>query len=140
VGPLRQGELPLRPRRTSWALLLPLLARRGSAEEGVRPAPRPGAGQGPLRGTPAGQPRREGRLGAVARLAGQHPRIGASMNEIVARGDAAPETPDVEAMARHLANAFREKVDRYKYELGVSAQEAVAKAEEPCPLSRALAV
>src|SRR5262245_27688587 len=62
------------------------------------------------------------------------------MNEIATRGNAAPETPDVQAMARELANAFREKVDRYKYELGLSPQEAVAKAEERCPLSRALAV
>jgi hypothetical protein len=62
------------------------------------------------------------------------------MNEMATRGDAAPETPDVETMARQLANAYRERVQRIQYELGLSPQEAVAKAEEPCPLSRALAV
>jgi hypothetical protein len=62
------------------------------------------------------------------------------MNEIVTRGNAAPETPDVEMMARQLASAYREKVRRIQYELGLSVQDAVAKAEEPCPLNRALAV
>jgi hypothetical protein len=62
------------------------------------------------------------------------------MTEIVARGNAALETPDVQAMARQLANAYRERVQRIQYELGLSPQEAAAKAEERCPLSQALAV
>jgi hypothetical protein len=62
------------------------------------------------------------------------------MNEVAVRGNAAPETLDVQALARQLANAYRERVQRIQYELGLSPQEAVAKAEERCPLSRALAV
>jgi hypothetical protein len=37
---------------------------------------------------------------------------------------------------RALAAAFRQRVSRYKHELGLSTQEAVAKAEERCTLAR----
>jgi hypothetical protein len=43
---------------------------------------------------------------------------------------------EVKPLARELAAAFRDRVNQYKYELGLSTEEAVAKAEADCPLSR----
>src|SRR5262245_55587761 len=58
------------------------------------------------------------------------------MNEIVASQEAPPELLDVKVLARELAAAYRDRVYCFKHELGLSTQEAAAKAEERCPLSR----
>jgi hypothetical protein len=43
----------------------------------------------------------------------------------------------LKALARLLAEGYRDRVLRIRYEQGLSAGEAVAKADEPCSLSRA---
>jgi hypothetical protein len=58
------------------------------------------------------------------------------MNEVAVQPEAHPETREARSLARELAGAYRDRVNRHKHELGLSTQEAVAKAEEPCSLSR----
>jgi hypothetical protein len=56
------------------------------------------------------------------------------MNELADQQTTAPEVREVGALARELATAYRAKVNHAKKTLGLSAQQAVAKVEEPCPL------
>jgi hypothetical protein len=58
------------------------------------------------------------------------------MNEVAVKPETRPEALEVKALARQLASAYWDRVNRYKHELGLSTQGAVAKAEEPCSLSR----
>src|SRR5262249_16420155 len=59
------------------------------------------------------------------------------MNEIAVKPQGLPGAPEARSLARELAAAFRDRVNRYKHEQGLSTEEAVAKADEPCSLSRA---
>lgn len=54
------------------------------------------------------------------------------MNRIAAR-EASCEALEVKTLARELAAVYRTSVDYHKKKLGLPTQEAVAKAEEPCP-------
>src|SRR5262245_52201617 len=58
------------------------------------------------------------------------------MNEIVVGQEAPPEALDVKALARELADSFRSRVNYHRKVLELSAEEALAKAEERCPLDR----
>jgi ribosome-binding protein aMBF1 (putative translation factor) len=58
------------------------------------------------------------------------------MNETTATPEPSPERGDIARLARELAAAFRDRVLRYKHELGLSTEEAAAKAEQPCSLLR----
>src|SRR5262245_62271212 len=62
------------------------------------------------------------------------------MNEIVAKADGPAGAAEVRVLAREMAAANRDRVARYKHELGLSSQEAAAKAEEPCSLQRTWAI
>ena len=57
------------------------------------------------------------------------------MNEVVVRQETLPEAGEVKALARELAAAYRDRVLRYKHELGLSTEEAAAKAGEPPSMS-----
>jgi hypothetical protein len=54
------------------------------------------------------------------------------MNEIAVQGEALPRASEVGSLARELAACFRSAVAYHK-KLGLPTQEAVARAEEPCP-------
>src|SRR5262249_53894318 len=41
-------------------------------------------------------------------------------------------------LAREMAGAYRDRIGRLKHELGITTQEAAAKADEPCPLGEML--
>jgi hypothetical protein len=62
------------------------------------------------------------------------------MNELTVRPEASAEVGEAKSLARELADAYRDRVQRYKYELRLSPEEAMAKAEEPGPLDRMFAI
>ena len=62
------------------------------------------------------------------------------MRAVATRDKAISEALEVGMLARELAAAYRERVSRYKHELGVSPQEAVAKADEPSPVGHLLRI
>jgi hypothetical protein len=62
------------------------------------------------------------------------------MSEMVVQADPVARAGELQALAHELADAYRDRVGRYQHELGLSPQEAAAKAEEPCLLSRAWVV
>jgi hypothetical protein len=57
------------------------------------------------------------------------------VNEIALKMET-PEAAEMKALARELAAAYAERVRRYQHELGLSAAEAVAKADAPAPVPR----
>jgi hypothetical protein len=56
------------------------------------------------------------------------------MNEVVVKQETLPEVGEARMLARELAAAYRDSVYRHKAELGLSTEEAVAKADEPTSL------
>jgi hypothetical protein len=60
------------------------------------------------------------------------------MNDLINPRPAPAGNPEVGMLARELVAAYRQGVARHKHELGLSTAEAMAKAEEPCPLGQAL--
>jgi hypothetical protein len=54
----------------------------------------------------------------------------------VSQQGAPPDAPDIALLAREMAAAYQTRVLRYKHTLGLSTQEAAAKAEKPCPVPR----
>jgi hypothetical protein len=54
------------------------------------------------------------------------------MHELPHQGDICLELSEAGALARELAAAYRSFVDYHKEQLGLSAQEAVARVESPC--------
>jgi hypothetical protein len=62
------------------------------------------------------------------------------MHAILTREQPTPEALEAGMLARELAAAYREKVGRCKHELGLSTEEAVAKADEPSPVSHLLRI
>ena len=60
------------------------------------------------------------------------------MNDLTTHRQALPGAAEASAraLARELATAYRDRVACYKHELGLSAEEATAKTEEPGSLSR----
>jgi hypothetical protein len=62
---------------------------------------------------------------------------GEEMNEIdITPEPSAGERGNIGRLAGELAAAFRDRVLRYKHELGLTTEQALAKAEEPCPPER----
>jgi hypothetical protein len=63
------------------------------------------------------------------------------MNDVAVQPEkASPQVREVRTLASKLATAFRHRVERYKHQLGLAPQEAVAKAEGPCTLSETLRI
>jgi hypothetical protein len=62
------------------------------------------------------------------------------MNELAVKQESVPAIVDARMVAREMAAAFRDRVNRYKHAQGLSTPEAVAKAEEPCSFGRALTI
>jgi hypothetical protein len=58
-------------------------------------------------------------------------------HEVAVREEVPPAVLEVKALARHLANAYQDRVCRIRFEQELSTEEALAKAAEPCSLSRA---
>jgi hypothetical protein len=58
------------------------------------------------------------------------------MNEVAVKPEPLPEARHARPLARELAAACRSQLNRYRHEQGLSAEEAAAKAEEPCSLPR----
>jgi hypothetical protein len=57
------------------------------------------------------------------------------MNEVTLKPERLPEAGEAQTLARELAAAYRDRVYRHKFELGLSTEEAVAMADEPTSLS-----
>jgi hypothetical protein len=57
------------------------------------------------------------------------------VNEIAVKPQSPSEAAEMKALARELAGAYQGRVHRYKYEQGLSTEEAVAKADEPLSLN-----
>src|SRR5262245_58102782 len=62
------------------------------------------------------------------------------MNQVVVKQEATSGVGESKALARRMATAYRERVARYKAEQGLTTQQAVAKADEPCALDRVWAL
>jgi hypothetical protein len=56
------------------------------------------------------------------------------MNAVAVKQPSPPRVPEVQPLARNLAGAYRDRVNCIKHELGLSTEEAAAKAGEPCSL------
>jgi hypothetical protein len=58
------------------------------------------------------------------------------MSEIVVKAERPGVAGEAEMLARQMAEARRSRIAQLRYELGLSAEEAAAKADEPCPAGR----
>src|SRR5262245_58937329 len=93
-----------------------------------------------MRGPAAGTPRTQSRLGRLAAAASRCLRSGATMNQISPRRAKPPKPTEVQPLARQLASAYRDRVNRHRHELGLSTEEAAAKAEAACSVERTWAI
>src|SRR5262249_10015072 len=132
MGPLRPCELPLRRRPAARPLPLSLLTEGRPTEKRVRQACRTGTGAGAVRGPPPSPPQPANGVGAMAPTARCRPGGGAGMSDMAVQGGPLPQSRDVEALARELSAAYKQRVLRIKAEQGLPVEEAVAKADEPC--------
>jgi hypothetical protein len=62
------------------------------------------------------------------------------MNELTIRRETLPATGEAKMLAREMAAAYRDRVLRHKHELGLSSEEAAAKADEPPSLSETIRI